>query len=61
MRWVNNANKDAAKIIKASVKQYDWRHSERPKYVYLSSVVHSVLSAVSRWYRPLLSGHDWLQ
>jgi hypothetical protein len=43
------------------VEQYDWQHSKRPKSVYLSSVVHSVLSAVSRWFCLLPSWHDWLQ
>ena len=32
----------AAKRLKASVEQYDWQHSKRPKSVYLSSVVHSL-------------------
>lgn len=44
-----DAYEAAAKRLKASVEQYDGQHSQRPKSVYLSSVVHSVLLAVSRW------------
>jgi hypothetical protein len=32
------------------VEQYDWQHSKRPKSVYLSSIVHSFLSVVCRWF-----------
>jgi len=44
-----DAYKAAAKRLKASVEQYDWQHSKRPKSVYLSSVVDSLQCVFGAW------------